>query len=350
MGVRDVSVVSQQELTICAVSDANYATGLRVSVFSALAGLAHPARIVVIDAGLDDPEEWRRSIERHSRCSRCDVVAGDLAGLEGRVNVARFSRATWMRLLLPELLPEIDRLIYIDCDVLVRGDFHQLWGTDMKGADVAAVRDFFHPTFATGVPHAVAALGAQPDTPYYNSGVMILDLAGWRRDDFSRQAVAYAVEHGDALHFADQDAINLVAAGRICELSPKWNVQVGALSTREITEYNAEHGLAVNARELKREARVIHFTHFKPWQTEGVRASWWSLRLQIEFARSAARFSERSRAHQLSVGGRWGAAFARRCWRAVVRRLAARVGTHRHEREEADLSEAEDVQRGPVAP
>lgn len=309
------------KLTICTVSDANYSAGLRVTVFSALERLQESVRVVVVDAGLRDPTGWKQAIDAHPRCGRCDVVTADLALFEGYPGLASLPGATWVRLVLPDLLPDIDRLIYLDSDVLVRADLGLLWNVNTNGAAVAAVRDFFHPTFATVLPHAVSALGIPPDTPYYNCGVLILDLGAWRRDALSRRAIEYVRDHGTTIRFHDQDTLNAVSAGRVFELDPSWNVQVGAITTPSVVAHNAKHGLPVDARALRRDARIVHFTGFKPWQPEGIRASPWSVAIHLEFARITVRFTDHPRPHQLAIALRWSVLLLRRCAHAVRQRL-----------------------------
>ncbi len=71
------------------------------------------------------------------------------------------------------------------------------------------------------------ATGAGPglplDKPYFNSGVILMNAPLWRAERLWERAGDFIAEHGRGLRFMDQDALNVLAAGRILELSPRWN-------------------------------------------------------------------------------------------------------------------------------
>jgi lipopolysaccharide biosynthesis glycosyltransferase len=309
-------------LTICAASDERYASGLRVALFSALEALNGAARVIILDAGLRDPHGWTRALSTHPRCGDCDVVSVDVGRFRTLPCQDRFGPASWLRLFLPDLLSNVDRLIYLDADVLVRADLGALWTESSGGAAISAVRDYLFPTFSTGLPHAVSALGVEPDTPYFNAGVLLLDLAAWRRDLLTERAIDFVRIHGDTVRFADQDALNAVTAGLVHELDPRWNVQLGMGSARAVLEHlRTPDELFTGAGTLRARAAIIHFTAFKPWQAEGLRASRWSIGLHFAFARLNVRFATRSRMHLLAAAALWGARFSYRVPRALRRRI-----------------------------
>ncbi len=312
-------------LTICSAGDEKYATGLRVALFSALETAREPANIVVLDGGLRDPSVWRRMVGAHPHCAHCEVVSPDLRVFASYPNHERFPPAAWIRLLLPDLMPDTRRLIYIDSDAMVRTDLGALWRATITGPAIAAVRDFINPTFATGLPHAVSALGVPAETPYYNTGVLVLDLEAWRRDALSQRAVDYVRDHGKTIRFADQDALNAVAVGRVVELPPRWNVQVGAFAMPALIERDERTGgVLADVEALKASAAIVHFTVVKPWQPESIRAQRWSVVMHIEFARIAARFTDDSRLQQIMSASRWSTAMMRRFVHAISNRLNAR--------------------------
>lgn len=323
--IRQITGSGNRDLTICATSDERYASGLRVALFSALEATAGMARVIIVDAGLRDPDGWRRALSIHPRCDDCDVVSVDVGRFKTLPGQDRFGPVAWLRLFLPDLLLDVDRLIYLDADVLVRADLGGLWAEATGGAPVSAVRDYAYPTFATGLPHAVTALGASPDTPYFNTGVLLLDLAAWRRDLITERAIEYVRMHGDTIRFADQDSLNAVAAGLVHELDPRWNVQLGTGRARTVLEHLRTPDEASGGTSgLRGRAAVIHFTGFKPWQAEGLRASRWSIGLHFAFARLNVRFTDRSRVHVVASAALWGARFCYRVPRALGRRILSR--------------------------
>lgn len=126
----------------------------------------------------------------------------------------------WYRVLLPERLPELDRILYLDADTIVLDDLHPLWERELGNAWLAAVTNVLPKAFAD---HP-ASLGLAPEA-YFNSGVMLLNLARMRAENASRRLVEHGRTH--ALRFWDQDALNvLFHAGRI-PLEPRWNCTNG---------------------------------------------------------------------------------------------------------------------------
>ena len=84
---------------------------------------------------------------------------------------------------MPELLPEVERVLYLDVDTLALDDLAPLWRTDLGDAYVGAVTNVFQPDHLF---HA-AELGIRPED-YFNSGVLLLDLAALRRDGCAERA------------------------------------------------------------------------------------------------------------------------------------------------------------------
>lgn len=145
------------------------------------------------------------------------VAARRVAGLPAW---GRIPQTMWFRILLPELLPDADRVLYLDADVLVVDSLAPLWASDLTGSWVAAV---------TNVPerhmlgHATQ-VGLPDPRGYFNSGVLLLNLAAMRRDGRTAALLACAREQADRLLWPDQDALNLVLGPRRRALHPRWNL------------------------------------------------------------------------------------------------------------------------------
>ncbi|MHC4885187.1 MAG: glycosyltransferase, partial [Planctomycetota bacterium] len=83
---------------------------------------------------------------------------------------------------------QVDRAIYLDCDVLVRESLHGLWQTPLPDGGIAlAVQDTWYP-FAEDSDSTVFSLfSIPPEAPLFNSGVMLVDLAAWRGASIEEQ-------------------------------------------------------------------------------------------------------------------------------------------------------------------
>ncbi len=135
----------------------------------------------------------------------------------------------WYRIWLGRVLgPEVERLLYLDCDVLVRGDISELWALDMRDALAAVVWDpaqrvevFRQPLVENG--HRFGFPFRWED-PYFNSGVLFLNLKKWREERIGDTIHRVFFGKTEWSRFNDQDPLNLVLNGRTKPLSPSWNL------------------------------------------------------------------------------------------------------------------------------
>ena len=149
----------------------------------------------------------------------CDAIAYHSAGRPRRLP-ARITISTLDRLILPQLLDDVDRVVYVDIDTLVLDDICRLAATDLGGRPIAA-RDS-NVSEASEWQRAPRRVAEEPATELrrrmglthgfghaaLNAGVLVLDLDRLRRDDFSSTYLPWVERYG--LH--DQD-IMLAYAG-----------------------------------------------------------------------------------------------------------------------------------------
>ena len=182
----------------------------------------------------------------------------------------RFPPLTWYRVLLPELLPELPRVLYLDTDTLVLAPLRPLWELDLEGAWLGAVAN---PLFRSMRSRVESDLGLPPGAPYFNSGVLLLDLDAWRAHGVTRR-VTDLVEGGAAVEWPDQDALNAVLHGRWRELHPRWNAMPALF---ELPRRHCPHP-AAEVREAVADPAVVHFVGpHKPWHYRNrhpLRAEW----------------------------------------------------------------------------
>jgi lipopolysaccharide biosynthesis glycosyltransferase len=144
---------------------------------------------------------------------------------------ARLSNATLMKLLLAEQLGErYDKILYLDADLVIAGDVSPLFRLDMGAHAVAAVpagRLWIGVTEAEKswrLAH-MQALGMTPPYRYFNSGVLLIDVRSWNRQQLTRRTLEFIRQHPDICLLPDEDALNGVLDGDILELSPIWNAR-----------------------------------------------------------------------------------------------------------------------------
>lgn len=183
----------------------------------------------------------------------------DPVAVAGLPSMGRISQVMWYRLLLPDLLPETHRVLYLDCDTLAMDDLSPLWRLDMHARPVAAVSN----VFPRDLLHIPAHVGVPADS-YFNSGVLLMDLDAWRGREFGGEIARAAIDHPDRLVFPDQDALNIVLAADREPLHPRWNAQNSVFYFAW-----AEEVLGADAvREARSDPAILHFegpAQAKPW-------------------------------------------------------------------------------------
>ena len=166
---------------------------------------------------------------------------------------------------LPSLFPALERILYLDSDVLVRGDLSPLWETDLKGASIAAVRD----SGTIYWKHAQARRHAG----YFNSGVMLMDLGKMRETGAERRLFAVkraGLDDGTA-PFVDQNVFNEVFADSVRHVSIRWNCLLVNLKRAEgrwtPEDIRRRYGETVrDFDDLVAKAAIWHFSSKdKPW-------------------------------------------------------------------------------------
>jgi len=130
---------------------------------------------------------------------------------------AYITLAAYYRLFFPRLIPQdIERLLYMDVDMLVIGNLLELYQTDLGGVAVGAVLD-------TEMPSR-AEIGIADMNDYFNSGLLLMDLPKWRAERISERAIEVIVTLADKLDYHDQDALNVVFHGGWQRLAPRYNL------------------------------------------------------------------------------------------------------------------------------
>jgi lipopolysaccharide biosynthesis glycosyltransferase len=147
----------------------------------------------------------------------------------------------YARVLLPDLLPDRNgKLLYLDCDTLITSDLRPLFETSIDRHALAAV-----PVAKTAdyVAELNRHFGRPPQTPYFNSGVMLIDLEEWHRRGLTGQTLDWAVSNHNLIRYVDQDALNAAVHGDFCPLDWRWNCY-------------GDHDPSA--------AAIVHFVHQKP--------------------------------------------------------------------------------------
>ncbi|HEL1625430.1 TPA: glycosyltransferase [Streptococcus suis] len=160
------------------------------------------------------------------------------------------SLETYFRILLPSQLAELDRVLYLDCDILVNGSLKEIWESDLSHHYLAGVNEL-------DMLHSNAEyrqkIGFTPQDIYVNAGVLLFNLELMRQDKIEEFLFAKAQEIKNYIEYQDQDIINIGLKGQILNLESKYNMTA---YQRKVKHISLE------------EAVIIHFNWHKPWRKD----------------------------------------------------------------------------------
>jgi lipopolysaccharide biosynthesis glycosyltransferase len=280
---RNTTGDSSREIVVVSATDDNYAMPLAVTIRSALDTLGPNRRLrfYVLDGGLH--EETKDRLRRSWDDARLTVewIRPDMAEVGDLMVSHQVNSVAYLRLLMPRLLPDhITRAIYLDADMLVRRNLGDLWAVEQGDFAVLASQDIGAPVLdaPAALPnfercrHYLSALhpipnfrelGLPGNAPYFNSGLLVVDVAQWRREEFTSQLLQCLREHRQHVLWWDQYALNVVLAGRWGALDHSWNqgTHVYEIPHWSLSPYDRETFV-----RLRDSPSIIHFSSpSKPW-------------------------------------------------------------------------------------
>lgn len=214
---------SADQITVALALDSHYVPWAATLVRSCLqANAGELVRFCIFHDGSIAPgDQARLRSLAGDGPSQVDFVGVEPERLTSLPSTTEFGPIVWLRFLIPELLPEAPRALYLDSDTFVAGALRSLWETPMGESPVAAVANVVEPA----VRDHVAALGVGYPGGLFNSGVLLLDLDRMRAEASADALIGFAHDHRGELRWPDQDALNVVFARRWLPLHPRWNTQ-----------------------------------------------------------------------------------------------------------------------------
>ena len=132
---------------------------------------------------------------------------------------------TYVRLGLPRLLPEYDRILYVDSDMIFGRGIMDLLEVDLGGRLFAAgsVGPIAH-----ALEHAFySEIGIPPGALSFNAGLLVIDARKWSTEHVERAAIEFGLRHRDRCQSADQTILNALFHARFLPLPPTYNEYCG---------------------------------------------------------------------------------------------------------------------------
>ena len=176
-----------------------------------------------------------------------------------------FGKENYFRLFLNDFV-DTDKIIYLDCDMIVQSSIEELWETNLNNYIFGAVRD----SLVDG-----SHLNINKEIKYFNSGMLLINLKKWKENKIKENCLKYVKQNYEKIKYVDQDGLNYLAQGKWLELNAKFNNQLNN-----------------NILNKKIKPVIIHFNGGnKPWKFESLgeyKKRYWEYRNKTKFKRRIA--------------------------------------------------------------
>jgi lipopolysaccharide biosynthesis glycosyltransferase len=253
--------------------DQAYAVHAATMVRSLLdnAGSDCHVRLYVLGVGISP--EIRAKLEASWISDRLTVhwIDVNLAPFRQLLSGYDYPSVAYSRILFDWLLPhDVSRVVSLDCDGLVLGDIADLWREAPERGCVKAVSDPGIRRLGKDGSPFVREVSAGGDAPYFNSGVMVVDLDRWRQLGVTVQCLDLARRYPRQSVYADQSLLNVVLRDEWERMPLRWNCNAYWISEGSFPTFRET---LVATEEIKEAGRKPGFVHFvgrgKPWNTDG---------------------------------------------------------------------------------
>ncbi len=186
---------------------------------------------------------------RYKNCSIRYVLVDKSSFQSLKLNIEYISLETYYRYVIADLLPDIDKVLYLDADLVVNGNLEGLWSLDLEENYLGGVADLY----IEGINHK-PSIGFKDADLYVNAGVLLMNLKKMRQDKMGQKLIEQTERLFNTIKFQDQDILNIVFKGKIKELDQAYNF---------MTKNAKKH------YDKVRSALIIHYTgKTKPWNKE----------------------------------------------------------------------------------
>lgn len=247
-------------------SDNNYTSIVGVSITSLLENNKEFTNIYIyfIDCGLTEESKkiLLKLVKKYNRIITFHPLKDVIVHYE--INAPKPSY--YGRLFAP-FITKADKILYLDCDLLIVDSLKELWNTNIKGYSLAAVQG------PGASAENRAKLNITPETRYINSGMLLINLNYWRKYNITEKLIDYLNRNGEIPPYHDQNIINAVCYRDMLIIHPKYNLlwSMMCCKPKDICRLNKIQ-YYYNDKEIENAINhpvIIHFSNSiygRPWR------------------------------------------------------------------------------------
>jgi lipopolysaccharide biosynthesis glycosyltransferase len=260
-------------MNILLVSDENYAMQLTVLITSILENtsddLDEHIKIYILNNNITQSSiEKIKSLEAKYKKAKLHFIDNTeiekkLDNIKDKLPAIDKSTSYYYRLFITSFLPDIDKILYMDSDIVTNSSLTELYNTDLANYYVAGVVDINETNFKE-------KLNMDPDDVYINSGVMLINFKKWKEDNIQDKIVEFISKTADKELLYDQHILNYIFKDNILLLEPTNNVltHISVLNYKRVMEIfrmDYETFTEKEYDEAHTSPRCIHYIS-SPWR------------------------------------------------------------------------------------
>ncbi len=236
-------------------SDDNYIPFLDIAIRSLIENASKDYNYVIniLNSGLkqENIDIIKKQENDIFKINFCDITQ-DLEPIKHKLrNVYHYGLATYYRFFIEELFPQYDKVLYLDCDIVVTGDISKLYETDVENYFVAAVNDRIVTSNDVFKDYVRTVVGVEPDK-YFSAGILVLNTKKFRESKICKQFICLIHKYNFETVAPDQDYLNVLCKDRVKYLPNGWNRQTIPCP-------------------LEGDLNIVHYALYKkPWEVDGV--------------------------------------------------------------------------------
>jgi len=248
-----------EKIPIVLASDDHYAPFVATVAYSILENTQSFIEFHVLDGGIKDTNKRKikASLKNFDHFSM-DFIDMSQFNLKRFPNMRHYSVNAFSRYFIPEILPEKKKVLYLDVDIIARGDIKELYEQELDGYSLGAIlEDFYEDNYKKLKSEIYPEY--KGGSNYFNSGVLLLDIQKFIEKKYVAELVDTTGKYADLLRCPDQDVFNIVFENNFKVLDYRFNIQIDHFPLLERLSFKS-------AMEAKANPILIHYTSNKPWR------------------------------------------------------------------------------------
>lgn len=215
----------RKEIPIFTAVDDNYVPFLAVTLQSMLENASNNYNYTIKILTTSISDENIKKIKKYER-ENVNIEFVDMKDALEQIGLRLhtciyYTQTTYYRLFISSMYPQYDKVLYLDCDIVVRGDISKLYNINIGDNLVGATTDEFVMSLPKIQPYFTKCLGLDNVSDYFNAGVLIMNLDQFRKQNFEEQFVDLLAKYKFVVQ--DQDYLNVICKNKVHYINGSWD-------------------------------------------------------------------------------------------------------------------------------